>query len=238
MNAPVDDLGESAARRTLLLLVAAVAMALGAGIVLVVGGEDATVTDPASVVGVTVTEIGPGEGTSVSSYAATRRDALRAAEGERLAIVSFDAYVAVAAVEDRLGDDVVPQALMVVLPGGAATTTTDPAAARSDVVADAELQIAEISALLPTVEDDEFDDFYRAELDRYALIVASADRADVVFAAVVRATAAELRALASRPGIRMVDIAAGTELEPEARLRGLRPEETTTVGTPEFRPAP
>lgn len=237
MSEPHDD-GSSAARRTLLLLVAAITMAVGAGIVLVVGGGDESEpVDESSVLGAIVTGIGPAEGTSIAPYVEARRAALGEAEGLRLAVVSFDVYLPVADVEATLGEGVALRSVVVVLPGGAPTVTADPAATRSAVVEDARTQIQEITGLLPTVEDDEFEAFYRAELERFGLVVASADRADVVAAAVVRGTAAELRALATRSEVRLVDVAAGTELDPDASVRGLRPEETTTVGTPEFRPA-
>lgn len=231
-----DDRQTTAARRVLLLAVAAIAMAIGAAIVLVAGGGDddlAEVTDEASL----VAAIGPAPGSDVGGYVAARRDALTEIDGAAVAAVSFGAYVPADEVDALVGDDVTVTALLVALPGSAPATTTEPASYRRSTVADAEAQRTEIAGLLPSVDDDEFAAFYRSELGRYDLVVAGGDRADIVFGVVVRATGPELRALATRPGVRVVDARPGTGLSSDASVRGLRPEETTTAGSPEFRPA-
>lgn len=230
-----DD--STAARRVLLLAVAAMAAAIGAAIVLVAGGSDADDLSSSQDDGALVDSIGPLPGLDVGGHVADREQAITSIDGAAVAVISFDTYVAADDVNELLGDEVRAQMLLVALPGAAPAVTTDPGRYRSSTVADAEAQIVEITGLIPSVDDAEFAAFYRAEVARYEQVVAAADRADIVFAAVVRATGPQLRAVASREGIRLVDPVAGTALADGAAITGLRPEETTTTGSPEFRPA-
>lgn len=231
------DADEStAARRVLLLAVAALATAMGAVIVLVAGGGGGDDLSSPQDAGAVVDVIGPAPGVDVGGYVTSRQDAITTIDGSAIAVVSFETYVAADAVTERLGGDVRAHMLLVALPGAPPAVTTDPGRHRTSTVADAEAQIVEITGLLPSVDDAEFAAFYRAELARYGQIVATADRADIVFAAVVRATGPQLRAIASREGVRLVDLVAGASLADDASITGLRPEETTTTGSPEFRP--
>lgn len=233
MTAPSGHGATHAARRVVLLFVAALAAAAGAAIVVLVGGD---ADDDAAIAEQAVSTIGPTPGADIAAHVATRTDALAALDGRVVAVVSFDRYVPAAEVGDLLGGGVEAEALFVAMPGGEPTLTTDPAAFRSAAVAEAQSQLTEIRALVPTVDDEEFAEFYRAEIVRYEQVVAAAERADIVFAALVRSTGPEMRAVASRPGIRLVDAVGGTVAAPDATLGGLRPEETGRAGTPEFRP--
>ena len=100
----------------------------------------------------------------------------------------------------------------------------------------------EIAALLPTIEDpdDPFIATYTEDLARLDAQLAGLDPAgDLVFGLDVRGSADALRALATRPEVRLLDVGGGDGADPDdlATYRGLRPEETTTAGTPPARPA-
>ena len=222
-----DD-GTTSARRTLAFFVVAV-LTLLAGIAVVVLGDETE--DP---VVLERGEAGPRPGADVAAYVRARRGALAEVEGVHGAVVSFTAYVVPGeAAEILQGLEV--SALLVALPRDGARPTSDVDETRDTVRAVAEAQIAEIEQLVPTVDDPEFARFYRAELLRYRAMLAGASQPEVVFGAVVRARASVLRGLASRPSVRLVDLAAGDDVD-VSRARGLRPEETLRAGRPPFRP--
>ena len=54
---------------------------------------------------------------------------------------------------------------------------------------------------------------------------------------VVTGTVAELRALASRASVRLVDLGRSDVLARDAAVHALRPEETERAGEPMFRPS-
>ena len=228
MGAPVDDDGDVSARRTLAFFVVAL-LTLAAGVVVTLLDEDAD--DPAR-----SAPAGPAPGTDVASYLQDRRERLTEVEGVREAVVSFDRYRTRDEAESLLEATEV-SAFLVALPRDEPRVTTDIAGLRASVRTIAEEQIAEIEPLVPTVDDPAFAEFYRAELLRYRAILSGSSTPDVVFGAVVRAPASRLRALASRPGVRLVDLAPGPAGPVDAsRVRGLRPEETLSAGRPRFRP--
>lgn len=179
--------------------------------------------------------IGPEPGTDLATYTTDRMAALDEATGERVAIISLAAYVTEDAAEDLFADTEVG-VLWVAVPGNEPTTTSDIGRFRAQLTAEADEQLPALRELLPTVDDPEFADFYAAEIERYESILASADTPDVVFGAVVRADAGKLQSLAAHESVRLVDVGASGALAPDAVLRALRPEETTTAGTPVIRP--
>jgi hypothetical protein len=187
-----------------------------------------------------VLEIGPRVGAEVEQYVAGRHEALEAAGGERLAVVSLDGYRAEDEARSLVGGAAVV-ALLVAAPGGEPRALEAPLG--EWVVAEAEAARAEreeILSLLPTVEvTDPFRGFYEAEVERLAAMADALEAADapLVFALVVRADAAALRSLTEVEGVRLVDVADGPVPAPSATYRGLRPEETTTAGTPDLRPS-
>lgn len=182
-----------------------------------------------------VVAIGPEAGLEVTGYVDARRERLTAVEGRRVAVVSFTDYVSEPEVADLLGEAVERQLLLVALPGDEPRTAETVQAVREVAVADAESQVEEIAGLVNTVDDEEFAAFYREELLRYRQLLDEAGRDDVVFGAVVVGRAGDLRALAARAGVRLVDVGAGDDLADDATLVGLRPEESLRTGEPLFR---
>lgn len=225
-----------AARRSLILFVLAVAAA-AIGLIVVLNGwadEDAADTRVGTGEIEAAREIGPDAGAAVAAYVDERRGHLNDVEGRRAAVVSFTSYVTEDEVSDLLGDSVNRDAMLMALPGDSMRATASVAEARDRAVADA--QVDEIVQLVPTVEDEEFASFYRAELIRYRKVIAEADRDDVVFGAVVVGRAGDLRGLASRAGVRLVDVGDTAEVPDADAVTGLRPEESLTTGEPPFRP--
>ncbi len=229
------DTEARAARRTLVLAVVAV-LAVVVAAASLLGGDPEPVEpgDPGAVV-----VLGPTAGAPVNAYVEGAARALAGTEGRRVAVASLDRYLTLEEVRALVdGDELDLVAVALALPGGA-STVVDPGEVDDEVarqVADAETQVAEVEALLPTVDDPEFADFYAAELRRYRALVARADAA-AVHGAVVRGPAPALRALASRPVVRAVEPGAGDALVRDAVVTALRPEETDAAGTPDVRPA-
>ena len=228
MAAPGADEDATSARRTLAFFVVAV-LTVVAGLAVVLVDDDAE--EPlASGRGAA----GPEPGTDVASYVQARRERLAEVEGVHVAVVSFGAYLDPEEAREVLGA-VEVSALLVALPRDEPRVTSDVDETRAAVRSLAEAQIAEIEPLVPTVDDADFAAFYRAELLRYRAILAGLSRPDVVFGAVVQARASELRGVASRPAVRLVDLAGSPGTDPSL-ARGLRPEETLSAGRPRFRP--
>ena len=232
-----------AARRTLVLFVVALGAA-AAGFVLVLTGNrgddggstiadadsESTEADDAAA------QIGPERGSSVDRYLAERRGALTEVEGERAAVISLTGYSTVETVDDLLAD-VTLDRYLVALVGDEPRATRDVENTIADVRADAEEQLAEIEKIAPTVEDDpDYSQFYAEEIERYRTLLDASQRDDVVFGIVVVGRAADLRALGSRASVRLVDVGPSATLARDATVRGLRPEETATVGEPPVRP--
>lgn len=247
MSSPgsTDDPELRAARRTLALFVVAVA-AVAAGFVLVVTGargDDGAVTiagapEPgveAADDDVPAGRVGPMPGQDVERYLAERREVLGTVEGERLAVVSLTGYSSVETVEDLLEPFDLDRYL-VALVGGEPVETRSVDDAFADVVEDAEMQLSELEQLAPTVEDPEFADFYAGEIERYRRLLDSADDGAVVYGMVVVGSASDLRGLASRASVRLVDVSEASGVDRGVPVRGVRPEESDTIGEPPFRP--
>ncbi len=198
----------------------------------ITGPSTGGVADEAPIAG---DPVGPQEGESVERYVQARRAALDSVEGRQIAVVSLTGYASVETVADLI-DDLELDRHLIALVGDEARATRSVDETIDEVVSDAEAQLAEIEQIAPTVEDDpEFSQFYADEIERYRRLIASAGEGGIVYGMVVEGSAADLRALASRASVRLVDVVpAGAERD--ASLLGLRPEEATTVGTPTFRP--
>ncbi len=225
-----------AARRTLLLAVVAIAAALVGAVVWAfdpAGHETTTESSGSSSV---VDEIGPQPGTPLASYVTARQERLTEVEGRRAAVVSFTEYLTDDQAGRLLGSTVDVAARLIAIPGGEARRATSVVDERAAAVAEAKDQLHEIGALVPTVEDEAFAEFYRAELIRYREIVGAGGQDDIVFGALVVGRAADLRAIASQPGVRLVDVGDGSRFAADSVIRGLRPEESVTAGEPPFRP--
>jgi hypothetical protein len=242
-DGPDPDL--RAARRTLALFVLAVGATV-AGFVLVstgnVGDDGGTTVagDAPASPGSGAVRIGPTDGVDVDRYIADRRAVLERVEGRQVAVVSLTGYSSPDTVDD-LAEGLEVDRYLVAVVGGGPRQTEPGEDAVDDVVAAAvdraEEQLAELEELAPTVEDDpDYSRFYEREIDRYRRLIASAGDDDVVHALVVTGTAAELRALASRASVRLVDVGDTDRIDDDTRAVGLRPEETDTTGSPKFRP--
>lgn len=236
---PTDDPELRAARRTLILFaVAVVAAVIGLAVALTSGSDPSTLDagDTSSPIDGSSSTVGPAPGTAVGGYAAERRAHLTDIEGRRTAVVSFREYLDTDAVDDLVDGLARVRAVLVALPGDEPRLGRSVEPLRRTALAEAESQLEEIGSLAPTVEDEEFAAFYRSELIRYRQVVASADRADIVFAVVVSGRAADLRALASRSVVRLVDVVEREVPLDASSVTGLRPEEVVTAGEPRFRP--
>lgn len=229
-GAGVDD--ETRVRRTLLLFAAALIVVGLGGLVYVVFWADRD-DPPIS----SFQEIGPLPGANVSTYLEQRQEVLDDADGERVAVVSLTGYVPEADARATVGPLAV-DGLLAAPPGGAPSAVTGSLAEWADAqVADSRAERDEIQKLLPTVDDAQFRDFYLTEVDRLDKVVEGfAPGGALVFGLAVRGPAEALKKLADDPSVRLVDVGPGPKLAPGAALRGLRPEETTTVGDPPTRP--
>ena len=88
------------------------------------------------------------------------------------------------------------------------------------------------------VDDPEFKSFYQSEVARLSRLVATIKPdGPIVFGVVVRGPATELQALGSRPGIRLVDVAASDKVTDKTEYRGIRPEEVSKSSQTAPRPA-
>lgn len=194
-----------------------------------------TPEDAARVVG----GLGPPQGTQVAQYISTRKEALAAATGDRIAVVSFAGYQT----ETKAKSLVAPAeivGLLVAPPGGQpAVVTKDLATWAREQTAEVRAERAEIEKLIPTARNDpSFQAFYRTELERLdKLLNAMKPTGELVFGAVVKSAAPALQQLGTKTEVRLVDVGPTADPLPRAGdYRGLRPEETTKANEPNTRP--
>ena len=181
--------------------------------------------------------IGPPAGADVVTYGQKRKDALAAATGDRIAVVSFWSYTTEAKAKALIGTAEVLN-LLAAAPGGQpAVVTTTMTAWVSAQTTEARTERDELNKLIPTVTDEKFKADYRARVDELTkLLNRIKPDGDLVFGMVVRAPATALQALATNAAVRIVDV--GPSAEPEAKpiYRGLRPEESSKANEPSTRP--
>lgn len=224
-------------RLVLRALGALVVFMLAAGVAAAASEESGSaasggVTGGSDVTGIEEGAIGPLPGAVLGAYARATRREIATATGVSVAVVSFRRYLT-----ETDARALVPGAksLLVAAPGGPPRTVTDLAAWAEEERAAATAERAEFGALIPTVDDPAFAAQYRREMARLDRLLERLDpRARVVFGAVVEDDVAELRKLARRREVRLVDLpprAAGTL----TRFRGLRPEETEVANEPPTR---
>lgn len=182
--------------------------------------------------------IGPPAGADVVSYGQKRKEALAAATGDRIAIVSFWSYTTEAKAKALAGDAEL-MGLLAAAPGGQPAVVTGALTAWVTAqTAEARSERDEINKLLPTVTDAAFKTFYQSELTRLnGVINRIRPTGDLIFGLVVRAPSTTLQALATKPEIRIVDVGASAEPDPKPVYRGLRPEENSKANDPNTRPA-
>lgn len=231
MNEPPDtetpapdraDSRESA--RVLRNLIAAAGVFVVGALVVVFTSSDGEEGDAVSA--------GPPFGAVVADYVSERHERLDEIEGPVRAVVSFTTYLSDQGAREVVGGDV--ERWLVAAPGAAPRVTDDPGTWRREFAAAAREEAAELEALIPTVEDEEFLAQYRADVDRAQELAEALEAGDpVVYGVVITADAAALHRLRREMEVRLVD-----PVDPEARgeIRGLRPEETAVVGEPAERP--
>jgi hypothetical protein len=224
--------------RALAALVAFV-FASGVAVVLTRSDDDSAVVDDVPVVEgePAFSGAGPLSGADVPTYVTARTDALSRAEGRVTAVVSFREYAVEREARTSLARvDVL--GLLVAAPGGVPVVVTgglDRWAARER--ADAEAELTNLATMLATTEDPDFRAEFETDMARLTGLLEHLDpRAPIVFGAVVQAQATELRALADRADVRLVDIVSREAPDDLVVLAGLRPEETERAGTPRTRP--
>lgn len=237
---------EQAARRSLRFLGVAASVALvGLAVTLVFrtlgdGPGDRTAGLPASLPVTADGEyqlVGPLPGAGVAGYVRNRQDALDAFEGERVAVVSLNGYATEEEARGEVGQASL-LALLVAAPGGTPATVTGPLAQWADLQRKADrTERDEITKLLPTVDDPAFKSFYQSEVARLDTAIEALDPSGpIVFALVVRGSAAGLEQLAGNDRVRLVDMAPSAKAASKVEYQGLRPEETETTGQPPTRP--
>jgi hypothetical protein len=218
-------------------LAAVVAVLFAAGLAVLVGHADdggggfGGIGSTAS-----VEAIGPLPGVGVPGYVDERRQSLAVAVDTHVAVVSFEIY-ATADQARELVDGIDVASYLVAAPAGA------PEVVDSDLdrwTRDAREAAVEerkgLESVLRTTDDPEFRAQFEADIDRLRRLErALGEENPVVFGVVVKASSDELRAIASSPGIRLVDIGSNDVPDP-GNVRGLRPEEVTRAGEPATRP--
>lgn len=181
---------------------------------------------------------GPAPGTDLDRYRAERLAALEEARGVRDAVVSFTEYRSAEELDDTGLDETgalagtAPGLYLVAAPGAEPEVTADVRAWREDTLAQARREVVELARYLEEPEGigEEFLRQYEVDLAAArATVEALEEGVPVVFGVVVRAEAADLRALAGADGVRLVDpVPEGAS----GQARGVRPEETAVAGRP------
>jgi hypothetical protein len=230
---------ESIRRQILIAMAAVVAFLLAAGVALAISrsddGSDPGVGSPEdALIG---TGTGPLAGTDVATYTAGRARALADAKGRWAAVVSLRAYATQADFAKAFAS-LGSEATLVATEGGEPEVVTGDLKEWADKArGEAEEERTQLQSMVATTEDKAFKDQFNADIDRLGKLLANLDPAKpVVFGFVVTASAGELRQLAERAEVRLVDIVGRRQPSSLAHLRGLRPEETVKAGEPRTRP--
>ncbi|MFN2606476.1 MAG: hypothetical protein ABR511_01075 [Acidimicrobiales bacterium] len=235
---------DPATRRVLLLFATSlIVIGLGGLVAVTVHGRSRRtasapgVTAPPTTAGLSAAGLGPEADDDLAAYTANRSVALAAATGDRVAVVSFTSYVPEAQARATVGSLPVT-ALLAAVPGGMpALVTTSMAEWVDSQAASQRADRDELARLLPTVDDAQFKAFYQQELDRLTKLIASLKPdGPLVFGVAVHGPAPALQALATAPGVRLVDVSPSATVKPGTPERGIRPEEATKANDPPTRP--
>jgi hypothetical protein len=192
------------------------------------------------------TAVGPRIGDDIEAYLAARAAVLAAVGDTEVlrAVVSFDGYRSAGDV--RLPDEVVVEAVQVRVPIVDVPPQQEPVT-DADLTAAVAVAVAELHAVLEeevrdlrtTLASDVGDDAFQRDFERRLEELADLDDvlvadAPVVFAVVVSATGADLRALGAADGIRFVDPGGAPERTTGVRFYGVLPDDTVraTHGRP------
>ncbi|WP_052667681.1 hypothetical protein [Nitriliruptor alkaliphilus] len=185
-------------------------------------------------------EVGPPPGADLAAYTEARHEHLAQLPADEVVrgIASFRELVAVG--DLPVDEEVRVEELHVRLPAELEPRTVPAegagAALRAlfaDGQAELDAAIADLEGLLAEdLGDAEFEREFEAELARLRELRASAsDEAPVVFAAVVVASAADLRDLAADPRVRLVDVAGPPEQTRGTRMVGVAPTDLERAST-------
>jgi hypothetical protein len=247
------DLDRRARRHVGLIAFAAVAVAFAASAVhlarfdRVAAATSVAVEDRAGGgVASDATAVGPRIGEALEPYLAARRDALASIpDGEVVrAVVSFVRPFPAeeVALPPRLAVEAVQLRVPVVDVAPVQRAVSDEglvAAVTAAIEDEREVLAEELRDLRTTLASDVADDAFRADFERRLEELADLDEvlvanAPVVFAVVVTASGAELRALAAEPDVRLVDPGGPPGTDPARRFFGLLPDDTVraTHGRP------
>lgn len=186
--------------------------------------------------------VGPPLGARPFDYITERHEALRAADGRRIAVVSFDDYLPAEQVAAVLPEGVEVLAVQIKVPsegeqpqhlevagGNVEAAVAEAVTAAAQRIAEEE---AELRRLLDsgTVEDPAFAEQYRVDAERLkATRNLLQSGAPVVFAVVVDAPVEELTDLASHDAVRLVDLAPEETAVEQSTFYGLLPEDREEV---------
>ncbi len=234
----VLDEDDRKARRVLLLFAFSL-IAVGLGGLVTVSLRDTGSDDPRVATGgpLRTAGVGPSPGEPLPAYTEARARALGTATGNRAAVVSFGKYINEAQARAAVGKLTVTS-LLAAVPGGSPSVVTGSMAEWvNGQVAENRSERDEIQKLIPSVDDPQFKKFYEEEIARLSKLVDSVKPdGPLVFGVVVKGAVADLRAVASAPDVRLVDIAPSAEIGADTPVRGIRPEETETANNPPTRP--
>jgi len=178
--------------------------------------------------GGTVAGVGPLDGTDLSQYISERQTALGKASGERVAVVSLSGYVTADQARTTAGGlEIV--ALLAAPPGDAPSEVTGDmqswAQQQKQQAATDRDQTQEL--LKNGVDDPDYKAFYQSEVARLTKLMAAIDpNGLVIFGVVVRGQAAELQALAQKPGVRLVDVGPSAKTTDRTTYTGIRPDQS------------
>ena len=194
--------------------------------------------------GASAGSVGPAAGADVNDYIAERQARL-ADVGDadrRVAVVTFTRYRTDADATEVLASSNVSAAVerrLVAVPGAEAEVVTGPLDAwAKDAAARVRDERARIAELAPTVSDPEFSSFYASELTRLdAVGLAVYPAGPIVYAVVLGAKGSDLRALAARSAVRLVDVGSSDRIVAKDTYRAPLPDELTTIADPQLRPA-
>jgi hypothetical protein len=249
MSSP-EELDHRAAVRTIRFAVVAFgALLIGAVVLIAVKVSDRTDGGIARVggratPGASAGSIGPPAGAEIKSYAAECDAALAALDdgARRVAVVTFTRYRTDADALDVLTTSGVDAAVVarrqVAVPRAAPGVVAGPQTAwATGAKAKVGEERARIAELAPTVSDPEFSSFYASELARLDGVAAAVDPSgELVYGLVVTAKASQLRALAERSAVRLVDVGSSDRIGPDDTYRAPMPDELTTITDPQQRP--
>lgn len=241
-DSPEEELSEESARRMVLLALAAlVAFVLCAGIALAItrsdegGGDGGAVSAIDALAG---TGAGPLRGSDLATYMEGRNRALREARGRWVAVVSFRDYVTEGQFKALYGSLDVEAMLVATAAGEPEVVTGSLAQWATAARREAEEERRQLESMRSSTDDASFKQQFAADIERLGRLLAALDpQKPVVFGMVVSASAEQLRTLAGKPEVRLVDLVSRDVPERLDRLRGLRPEETVKAGDPHTRPA-